>query len=385
MAVALIWMSVSAASSGDAAEAEQQLAAKFQAWGAETLEQIERDFRLPGRDHYRERAAQRGDHPNQPAFNWSAGVQFSALAAAARVAPSEYLGRLKDYAHAMQDYWVEANGTGGYDVLPHPRNVDRYYDDNVWIVLALLETYELTDDAKHLDRAEAAMRFVLSGEDERLGGGVYWREKEQTSKNTCSNAPAIVAACRLYQKTNDSHYLAAAERLYKWTTSRLQDPTDELYWDNVQMVGDVDRRKYTYNSAQMIRANCLLYEIKGERRFRDRAQHVADAAIARWVNRDTGAIDDSGRFAHMLLESLAAVDRIAAEPQHRELIVACVEHVHDRLRNDQGRYPARWDTPRRRRRRRTYQLIDQASAARAYFLAADMIQSGDARNRASAQ
>ena len=53
------------------------------------------------------------------------------------------------------------------------------------------------------------MRFVLSGEDDELGGGVSLPQKRRrNSKNTCSNAPAIVAALRLHQKTTSPQHLA---------------------------------------------------------------------------------------------------------------------------------------------------------------------------------
>ena len=241
--------------------------AQFAQWGTETLETIKRDLWLADRGLYAEKATAGGVRPTVPAFMWGAGVQLTALAAAAQFDAGTYVPQLAAYADALEKYWIVHNGIGGYSVLPEQQRADRYYDDNVWIVLALIETLEATRDEKYLERAEATMRFVLSGEDDELGGGIYWRERRRNSKNTCSNAPAIVAALRLYQKTTNPQHLATAERLYDWTCSHLQDEEDGLFWDNLRLSGRLDRRKYSYNSALMIRANCLFFEVTKDPKY----------------------------------------------------------------------------------------------------------------------
>jgi uncharacterized protein YyaL (SSP411 family) len=300
---------------------------------------------------------------------WGAGVQLSALAAAAQFDPPAYADQLAAYADSLEKYWIVHQGIGGYSVLPGQKEADRYYDDNVWIVLALIETMEATRDKKYLERAEAAMRFVLSGEDEELGGGIYWREKRRRSKNTCSNAPAIVAALRLYQKSSDPRHLATADRLYDWTRSRLQDDQDGLFWDNVHLSGRVDRRKYSYNSALMIRANCLFFEVKGDSKYLAEAQRIARSAMARWIVPETGAVKDGGRFAHLLLESLLAVGRLDRDPRWLKTVGCSIVFVHKNVRDPNGRYAHSWGRPQTGKLE-SFQLIDQASAARAYFAAA---------------
>ena len=203
--------------------------------------------------------------PDRPAVMWGCGVQLAALAAAAR-ADAAWKPRLLDFVAAMDSYWTDQHLTivGGYDVLPGPKPLDRYYDDNEWIVIALAEGYDVAADAALKTRAEKTMAFVLSGEDKKLGGGIYWHEQEKKSKNTCSNAPAIVAAMRLFQLTRRQEYLITARRLTLWTNAHLQD-TDGLYWDNIKLDGTVDKTKWSYNTALMLRANCLLFQETRER------------------------------------------------------------------------------------------------------------------------
>ena len=75
--------------------------------------------------------------------------------------------------------------------------------------------------------------------DDALGGGIYWKESPRDSKNTCSNAPAVVLALKLYQVTNDPSYLETGKEVYKWVKSKLQDPADYLYWDCIKIDGTV--------------------------------------------------------------------------------------------------------------------------------------------------
>jgi uncharacterized protein YyaL (SSP411 family) len=339
----------------------------FRQWGEETQEVLHKDLWLPEKKLYAERINLETGKPDHPSFMWGVGVQLSALAAAAMVEPDKYLAPMRDYADAIQVYWWEHDGIEGFDVQPGPKASDRYYDDNAWLVLALAEVFEVTKDKKYLDRSAATFRFVMSGEDDKLGGGLYWRELEKTTKNTCTNAPAIVSALRLHQLTKDDKHLETAKRLYAWTKSKLQDG-DGLFWDNLRLDGRVDRRKFTYNSALMIRANCLFHEINGEAVYLDEAQRIARAAEKRWIA-ESGAVSDGGKFAHLLLESFLELHNRDKDPHWHEVVTRCLVHLHDKMRDENGRYPHRWDRAWGRPLR-SVMLLDQASPARIYWLAA---------------
>lgn len=339
-----------------------------QNWGAETLEKIRRDFWAEDQGLYLE-YSKGGRREPHPAFMWSAGVQLSALAAAACV-NSVHKNHLEQYAEVLKSYWHTHDGVGGYDVQPNGKSSDRYYDDNAWIVLAQMEMFEVTENRQYLDDAIKTFDFVLSGQDEVLDGGIYWRENEKTSKNTCVNAPATVSALRLYQHTQDRKHLETAERLYSWTNARLQDTESGLFFDNVALDGTIDRRKFCYNSALMIRANCLFYQVTGDTSYLASAQRIARAAESHWVDASSGAVRDAACFAHMLLEAFLALYECDGDSHWIEVCTSCVTHLHDALRDEQGNYPGRWDQRRQERRRRGLRLIDQASAARAFFVVA---------------
>ena len=50
---------------------------------------------------------------------------------------------------------------------------DRFYDDNVWLGIDFCDIYEATGDKKYLAQAEMIWKFIESGTDDVLGGGIY--------------------------------------------------------------------------------------------------------------------------------------------------------------------------------------------------------------------
>lgn len=156
---------------------------------------------------------------------------------------------------------------------------DRFYDDNVWLGIDFLEAYHLTGNRKYLDQSLATWKFIISGWNDEQEGGIFWCEQKKQSKNTCSNAPAAVLALQLFETTKDSIYFKWGEKLYNWTKTKLQDPEDYLYFDNISLTGKISKAKYTYNSGQMLQAASLLYKLTGREVYLADAKNIAKSAI----------------------------------------------------------------------------------------------------------
>lgn len=351
-------------------------AATFRSWGTETLTMIRQDYALPDSKLLGERLEDSGK-ANQPAFNWGVGVMLSALAAGSKVDP-QYKDWLREYADATRVYWNDKGPVPGYDVLPGPKDVDRYYDDNAWMAMALVDTYEVLGDAKYLKWAEETVDYVLSGEDDVLEGGVYWKEAEKSSKNTCSNGPAAAAALSVYQHNKKPEYLAAAKRIYGWCHRRLQDPTDHLYWDNINLNGTIGEYKWSYNSGLMLRSAVELYKATGEDQYRRDAIQL-ESVSRHWLSPDGSQLKDEGKFAHLLFENLVRFGDVAVGPtlwtasytakSPKIDIRKALSTTHEAIRDANGHYGGRWDRPVKGKVTHPM-LIDQASAARAFFVAA---------------
>lgn len=154
---------------------------------------------------------------------------------------------------------------------------DRFYDDNVWLGIDFTDLYMLTEEKKYLDKAELIWKFIESGTDHHLGGGIYWCEQKKESKNTCSNAPGAVFALKLFKATGDSTYFDQGRELYEWTKHNLQDTTDHLYFDNISLNSKISKAKYSYNSGQMMQAAALLYKLTADKQYLKHAQEIAES------------------------------------------------------------------------------------------------------------
>jgi uncharacterized protein YyaL (SSP411 family) len=305
-------------------------------------------------------------HPHKPAGPstiWAGGVMLSALNAAAELDKSR-LPAAVAYAKALDAYrWQKPGQPIGYQPFPVGKDVgDMYYDDNQWLVMGFLDTYKLTNDAQFLTRARDAYAYMASGESNDLGGGIWWHDLKD-KKNTCSNAPGIVAALSLYQVDKKPEQLALAERLYAWV-KRLQD-ADGLYWDAIAKDGKtIDKTKWSYNSALMIRANVMMYRVKRDAKYLEEAKRIADAAEAKWFRAD-GALTDEASFAHLLTETLLELNDVTPRPETVAKVMQALDQL-AKLGRHNG-YPKRWDGWKANETK--IELLQQASAARAFLIA----------------
>ena len=327
-----------------------------------------------------------------PEFMWGNGVMFSALVAASRHEPKMYRPVMERFFTAMERYWDAKAKVPGYEPSPTAGNGhDKYYDDNQWMVITFMEAYELTGDVKYLDRAAATLAFSLSGWDDELGGGIWWHEgKKGGAKNTCANAPAAVAALRVARHQGRDKNVQWAHKLVRWTSEQLQDK-DGLFFDNKRAAdGGVDERKYTYNTALMLRANLGLYrvmiaaapaapETAGEARpegkggdseqavaqnnpikpQKSAAEYLAEtkrigAACGAFVKKETGAYRDGMKFTHLLVEADLELYRATGDAA-----------VLARARRNGEVAWARWKSSPSK------ELIEQAATARMLWLLAD--------------
>jgi uncharacterized protein YyaL (SSP411 family) len=356
------------ASAADAAAPAADVKSMPAVWGAEALGDIQRAFLLPRSGLYALEV--NGPKRRSPAWIWDASIQLGALCSAARLKPDEYLPHVKAYAAALRSHRTTHKDRPGLDVNPPPKPPDRYYDDNAWIALSLVEAYELTRDPKDLALATDAYDFALSGEDSAtFGGGIFWHEDQRKTKNACSSGPVMLAALRFYALDKNAKHLATARRLYEWTRKHLQD-ADGLVLDSIAVDdGKLDRRKFTYNSATLLRAGCLLYRITGEQPYLDEARRVAKACEKQFVRAADGVVTGSGKLAVKLIEAFCELAEVDKDDHWRTVVARCLAAVH-KQRNAAGWYPQDWhapplppDKPAR--------LIDQSAAARAYWVAAE--------------
>lgn len=243
---------------------------------------------------------------------------------------------------------------------------DRYYDDNVWLAIDFCESYELTGKSEYLQKAEDTWNFIISGWDDQLGGGIYWCEQKKQSKNTCSNAPASVLAFKLFEATGDSSYFNWGKRIYEWTKMTLQDSSDYLYFDNKDLSGKISKRKYTYNSGQMLQATALLYKLTGDNEYLVEAQNIARSAIAYFTEEyftsegtKIRLFKNTGNwFNAILLRGYAELYHLDKDDQYITVFRDNMNQVWNTVRTPDGLFSKDWEGLRDDEYK---SLLDQAS------------------------
>jgi len=192
-------------------------------------------------------------------------------------------GHFDSVLQNIQAYYDPAAPAASYgSYIIKEKKDDRFYDDNQWIGIACLDAYERTKKEKYLLQGLLVYRFMMTGFDTVSGGGLYWKEKDLTTKNTCSNGPGILVALQLYNATGNKAYLDTARLLYNWTKKNLLSP-EGVYYDNIQLPsGKIDKRTYTYNTGTMLQSSVMLYKITKEKKYLQHAKELAAGSLKKF-------------------------------------------------------------------------------------------------------
>lgn len=241
----------------------------------------------------------------------------------------------------MEQYWDNSRLPACYQSYPTKYGQHgRYYDDNIWIALDYCDYYQLTHKPASLEKTVALYQYIYSGWSDEIGGGIFWCEQQKEAKHTCSNAPSTVLGVKLYRLTKDAKYLEKAKETYAWTKKHLCDPTDHLYWDNINLKGKVSKEKYAYNSGQMIQAGVLLYEETGDEQYLHDAQQTAagtDALFRTKADKKDPTVKvhkDMAWFNVILFRGLKALYKIDKNPAYVNAMVENALHAWENYRDE---------------------------------------------------
>lgn len=207
------------------------------------------------------------------------------------------------------------------------------YDDQMWLIRELLESYKLTGNDAYLQKAEYLTEYVLDGwdttidEQGRENGGIPWGPG-YTTKHACSNGPLITPLVWLhdlykgkseqiekrYIDPNDKqtrltksvnkadYYLDYAKATYAWQKSHLLNnngvysdmmggcvPNCDIQYTMVNgtryrantPLKDAVGEAFTYNSGTMLSGGADLYRATGDEAY---ARDVRDLSQKSFTN-----------------------------------------------------------------------------------------------------
>ncbi|GAA0938916.1 glycoside hydrolase family 76 protein [Kribbella koreensis] len=242
-----------------------------------------------------------------------AAENLAGIPGAGRKADQEATRRLGGY----QPYWNATTTPKGYDSYVRPplgQGGDKFYDDNEWIGLNLIQHYQRTGDRSSLARAKEIFTLVEHGWDtdasHPCAGGTFWTQAPWSQdRNTISNGPGAELGAHLYLLTRDKAYLTSAKRMYAWAQNCMLAPNG-LYWDHIDLAGNVEKTQWSYNQGVMLGAGALLYKATHDKKYLTDAKALAKASLAFYGTEDR-LWKQPTRFNAIYFKNLLILDSVS--------------------------------------------------------------------------
>ena len=348
--------------------------AQFVQWGIEVVHRVDGELKKSNSALYAQEVSSSGIQSGGNsgfAYVWPAGVQFRVFNALVRYDPATYTIKQRAFSNELLNrYWRFSGEAGGYrSGVSSGSSV--FYDDNAHIVIAEMDAYESTRDPVYLERARNTYGFVLRGEDEIGGGGVWFKENEFVRKDSVSTLQAARAAAVLYRATGEADYLADATRLLSWANSHVQQ-TDGLFHQGFDVSTNMPEDVAIINSAGMgISTNVELYKATLDPAYLSEAQRIAARSISRYTDLNTtGRWNPAGQWAFELVDALVDLYELDHLNAWADSVRRGLTYLHEVKADVNGHYGLRWgpaDDPPQPDPMTSWRLIDQAAVARAYL------------------
>jgi hypothetical protein len=244
---------------------------------------------------------------------------------------------------ALERYWDPTDAPRAYasDPVSSRFGGDRYYDDNAWLGLALVQLERLRPGTAGLDRARELFAFAAAGWDARsdvpFPGGVFWVEqgrgigRRNHDRNTVSNAPNAQLGLHLFQLgAAGADEVAAAERMITWVHSSLAAPDEDgrLFRDKIRGDGSIDVALWSYNQGSMLGAHVLRHRITRSADALVTAEAIARAILAWPLSR---LMAQPPAFNAILFRNLLGLSAVTAAGDLRAAIGSALRAYADAL------------------------------------------------------
>ena len=246
-------------------------------------------------------------------------------------------GLATKYRTYMQRWYTNKanNYSGGATGFENP-----FTDDMCWICLSLLRLNEALGVKTYATTAKRLFDNAIikrAKEDER-GFWLPWNTDEGSGPNACTEAPACLAAAKLFLLYGDSTYLTYAEKLYNFTVKNI-----------CKSDGRVEEPPLTYTQGTFGEACRQLYHITGRSTYRLNATTYINYAFtsgrctSNGLLRHEGTSMDQSLFKAVLIPYAVnfCLDESMTFSTRRSLIVAILKNADVLWKNlDKDSYPA---------------------------------------------
>ncbi|GAA5018540.1 glycoside hydrolase family 76 protein [Actinopolymorpha pittospori] len=302
---------------------------------------LQRYFHDTASGHYLEEYPRTGGNPWAYVWPFSQAMVATQDLAGLRGLGHRYARDVDDRYSALEGYWNAETDPPGYDSYLRPplgQGGDKFYDDNEWIALGMLQRHNMASggDAAALRRAAEIFDLLVFGWDtdpsHPCPGGVFWTQASWSNdRNTVSNAPGAEVGAHLYLATRRPYYLQWSTRMYDWVRSYMLAPNG-LYWDHVDLAGRIEKTQWSYNQGVMIGAGVLLHRATGERSYLDQAADTADKALAFYADNER-YFSQPARFHAIFFANLLQLSVLRPDPAYRAAMQWYADEAHERFRD----------------------------------------------------
>jgi hypothetical protein len=258
----------------------------------------------------------------------------------------------------------------GYQAYPVKfEKADRYYDDNGLVGIDYMESYFNTKNPLYLQRAKDVFKFILSGWNDDVGGGVTWLEGHKDQKPACTNGMATLTALKIYEGSKDKFYLEQGKRLYNWMYKTLRDSETGIITNDVKLDGKQNRIFWTYNTGSLIEAGVMLYRLTGEKVYLKQAQMLAADSYKYYSNvphnKNLIMNIDLPWFVTVLFRGYEALYRVDGNYKYIAAIEHDVNYAWQTSKDKYGFTTHSW-LPRKNELSKPKWLLDEACIAELY-------------------
>jgi hypothetical protein len=269
-------------------------------------------------------------------FLWPFSGMFSATNVLLKMPAvrKKYLPYLDSLVTGVEAYRDNSRFPPGYQAYPVKlEKSDRYYDDNGLVGMDYMEAYFNTRNPIYLQRAEEVFKFILSGWNADLGGGVTWLVGHKDQKPACSNGTATLVALKIYSGSKNKYYLDWGIKFYNWMMGNLLDSATGVISNDKKPDGSVNKTFWTYNTGFMLEASVMLYHFTGDKKYLTAAQSLAASAYRHFGNKTgNGKVSmlDMPWFVVVLFRGYEALYEVDGNPDYINVIA---QNVNDAWMN----------------------------------------------------
>ncbi|RYU90528.1 hydrolase [Mucilaginibacter terrigena] len=313
-----------------------------------------------------------GVKEKEVSFLWPFSGMFSAANVLMKVPAlkAKYKPYQDSLVMGIEQYRDTVRKPAGYQAYPVKlEKADRYYDDNGLVGIDYMESYFNTNNPVYLQRAKGVFKFILSGWNDDVGGGVTWLEGHNDQKPACTNGMATLTALKIYQGSKDKYYLQQGEKFYSWMYKTLRDPATGIIANDVKLDGKQNLTFYTYNTGSLMEAAVMLYRFTGKKQYLEQAKMLAADSYKYYSglphNNNHALQIDLPWFVTVLFRGYEALYKVDGNYRYIAAIEKSLNYAWQTSRDRYGLISHSW-TPKPDELQKPKWLLDEACIAELY-------------------